>query len=212
MLTSIFQQQQEQFEKLVGILNLDVFEYFSLKNQYNTDAKKTAFRESEDFRAKYLNLEKVRADLLTVTWYLDFEPDYLDEKSISIRYDPETKSYAVSNNVSLGAYYDKPGYLQFDHLLFRCPSGMTISKRNVNYACVDVVEQTISFIIDDESEVSKIEQNRNSLRLLFIFRFTGISQLPGKESNLISSDFYLLTELQKVVVYNTLNNEIYNIY
>jgi hypothetical protein len=212
MQTSIYQQERKQFEKLIATLNLDVLDYYEIKNQYKTDIKIQAYKESDDYNSKLSQLQNRKSDLLTETWYLDFEPDYFDEKSISVRYNPDTKSFPVSNNVSFSIFYDKPGYIQFDQLLFKCPAGMTIDKRNVNYACADVVEQTISFEISNDFPKSKIEENKNDLRLLFVFNFTGATSAPGKKSNLMSTDYYLMTDLHKVIVYNSKTNEVYLTY
>jgi len=58
---------------------------------------------------------------------------------------------------------------------------MAINKRNVNYICVDVIEETISFRINDEALVLKIEENWNYLRLLFVFiSFVTLSQSHKK--------------------------------
>jgi hypothetical protein len=212
MLNSIYQQEMAQSEKILCILNLDVLGYYDLKNQYNTDSKRTNYKESEDYKIKYLELEGLRSKLINLNYFLDFEPDYYDEKSIAINYNPEARSFSVSNNVSLSSFYDESGFIQFDQILFRCPSGIVVTKKNINYACVDVIEETISFEIKNQNLVSKIEENKNFLRLLFVFSFTGTVALKANTSNLISSDYCFMTELRNVVVYNSRTNEIYSSY
>jgi len=212
MLNSIYRQEIAQSEKIVSILNLDVLSYYDLKNQYNTDSKRTIYKESEDYRIKYSELEELRSQMISLTYFLDFEPDYYDEKSIAINYNPDTRSFSVSNNVSFSSFYDENGFIQFDQILFKCPSGIAVTKKNINYACVDVIEETISFEIKNQNLVPKIEENKNFLRLLCVFSFTGTVALKADRSNLISSDYCFMTDLKSVVVYNSRTNEIYSSY
>jgi len=74
------------------------------------------------------------------------------------------------------------------------------------------VEETISFKIENESLALKIEENRIYLRLLFVFNFTGTNSFQGKKTDLTPSDYYLMTEIRKVVVYNSKTNEVYSTY
>jgi len=212
MSNSIYQQEREQLGNIISILNLDVFEYNNLKNQYNTDLKREAYMESEDYKTRYSKIKEIRDQMISGTYHLDFEPDYQAERSIGVKYDQDIRSISVSNDVSLSIFYDRPGYIQFDQLLFECPPGMTVTKRNVNYACVDVIEETISFEINNDSLVPEIEENKKYLRLVFVFSVTGTIPTQGKTSNLISSDYSIMTDLQKVVVYNSSTNEIYSVY
>jgi hypothetical protein len=212
MLNSIYQQEKEQLEDLISILNLDVFEYYDLKNLYNTSSRREEYTGSEGYQTQYSKLMVLRDELVSKAFYLDFEPDYLAERSIGVRYDRDKRSISVSNDVSLSIFSDRPGYIQFDQLLFECPQGMTVTKRNVNYACVDVIEETISFELPDEVLALKILENKNHLRLMFVFNFTGSFSTLGKTVNLTSSDFSFTTDLRKVIIYNTSTNEIYSTY
>ena len=212
MLYSIYQQELVQSEEIINILNLDVLGYYDLKNQYNTDLKRTTYKESEDYKTKHLELEKLRSQMISSTYFLDFEPDYYDEKSIAINYNADTRSFSVSNNISLSSFYNENGFIQFDRILFKCPSGMAVTRKNINYACVDVVEETISFEIKNQNMVPEIEENKNFLRLLFVFSFTGTVALKADTFSLISSDYCFMTDLKSVVVYNSRTNEVYSSY
>jgi hypothetical protein len=150
--------------------------------------------------------------MISGTYYLDFEPDYQAERSIGLINNPEGKSLSVSNDLSLSIFYNGPEFIQLDQILLKYPAGMTLKKRNVNYACVDVIEETISFEINDDAVVLKIQENKRSLKLLFVFKITGIISTQGKTSNLISSDYSITTDLHKVVAYNSDTNEIYATY
>jgi hypothetical protein len=212
MSNSIYQQDRLQLENFISVLNSDVLEYFHLKNQYNTESKRTAFLTSKDYKTKQSELAGQKSKLLSSTYYLDFEPDYQAERSIQIKYDPETKLISVSNDLSYSLFYNDPGYIQLDQFLFKCPAEMTISKKNINYLCVDVVEETISFKIDDAVLAAKIEENKYNLRLLFVFNVTGTTTVLGKTSALTSADYHIMTDLRKVIAYNSETNEIFSSY
>jgi hypothetical protein len=210
MSENIYQQDRLQLESFISILNSDVLEYYNLKNLYNTDPRREMYIESEDYKSKHSKLMELRNQMISAVYYLDFKPDLQSEKSIALKYDPDTSSFSVSNAVSLSSFYNEPEYIQFDQILFKCPAGMTIETRNTNYVCVPMIEEIITSKIDNDVLGSKIEENKNYLSLLFVFNITGIISTQGKTLNLISSDYSLITDLRKVVVYNSNTNEIYS--
>ncbi len=110
MSNSIYQQEKEQLEDLISILNLDVFEYYNLRNLYNTSSRREEYTGSEGFKTQYSKLKEIRDQLISGTYHLDFEPDYQAERSIGVKYDPDKRSISVSNDVSLSIFYDRPGY------------------------------------------------------------------------------------------------------
>jgi hypothetical protein len=212
MFNSIYKQDELQLDSLVSILNLNLLEFYKLKNLYNSDSRRKEYIESDDYKIRYLKLDSLRNRLLAKTYYLDFEPDYLAERSIGLIYNPEKKACSVSNDISLSVFCDKPGYLQFDQILFKCPEGIIVSERNVNYSCVDVIEETISFRTDNETLASEIDRKNVSLRLLFVFNITGLVSTKGKAYNLTSSDYSVITELHKVIVYDSKTNEVFAVF
>lgn len=209
---SIYQQERIQFERLINILNIDVLGFYELKNQYNTDSRRNDYQQTEDYKSKYSSLKELNSETTSQTFFLDFEPDYFAERSIGIKYNTENKSFSVSNDVSFSSFYNVPDYIQFDHILMKCPAGITVSKRNINYACVDVVEETISFEIANETLVQRIDEEKYQLRLLFVFKITGSIAMQGKTKDYISSDYFIMTELQEVIAYNSKTGEIYSTY
>ena len=204
MNNSAYQQDIPQLQKLISIFNLYVPGYPDPDNLHGQD--------SSDYINKYSELLEIKNQMITTSFCLDFEPDYYSERSLFIEYNSDSKTFSVSNEVNNDAFFNDPQCIQFDRILIKCPVGITVNKRNINYACVDMVAQTISFEISDKSLVSKIEENRNHLRLLFIFNVTGTVPLPGKTPPPGSSEYYLKTSLQKIVAYNSVNKEIYTTY
>jgi hypothetical protein len=211
MNNSYYRQDISQLKNFTSILNLDVFEYYDIKNQYDTDLKRKVYMESEDYKAQFLKLEELKSQMISTTYYLDFEPEYY-ERNNPIKYDLNTKNFSASNEIYLNSYCDKIGYIQFDQILFKCPSCININTRNLSYDCDDFIEETISFKIDDESLGLKIEENKSNLMLLFVFSFKGTIPFQRKLPDLTQTDYYLLTEVRRVIVYDSKTNEIYFIY
>lgn len=159
-----------------------------------------------------LNQNELKNAMLSTTYCLDFQPDYNGERSMAIKYDRNDKIFPISNEVYHDLFFDDPQYIQIDQFLFRCPDGIKVRKKNINYACVDMIAETILFEITDKDLASEIEKNRNDLRLLFVFKITGTTTLPGKTEVTAATDYYLMTSLQKLVVYNHATEKIYSVY
>jgi hypothetical protein len=158
---------------------------------------------------RILNSDKSR--LTSELWYLDFEPSDYQRKNL-IKYNQISGSFPVSHQINGDIYFDKAGFIQFDMILLRCPDGLIIDTKNTGSSCVGLIDETISFKIDNDSLVTKIEKNKSNLRLLFVFNFTGTSLFTGTLSDPAPASYYLLTELRKVIVYNSGNGEIYFAY
>jgi hypothetical protein len=211
MSNSFYKQDLSQLKSFISTLNSDVFEYYGIKSKFETDLKRKVYSESEDYKTKYTELERLKSKMISTIYYLDFEPDYYERNNL-IKYDKNTKTFFVSNEIYLSLFYNKTGYIQFDQILLKCLADFTVNTRNISHECDDFIEERISFKIDNESLALKIEENRTSLRLLFLFSFTGTSPLQGKIMDLTPTDYYLLTDVRKVVVYNSKTNEIYFTY
>lgn len=202
MSNSFYKQDLSQLKNFISTLNSDVFEYYDIKSKFETDLKRKVYSETEDYKTKYTELERLKSKMISTIYYLDFEPDYFERNNL-------IKTFSVSNEIYLSSFYNKTGYIQFDQILFKCPADFTVNTRNISHECDDFIEERISFKIDNESLALKIEENRTSLRLLFVFSFTGTSPFQGKILDLKSTDYYLMTDLRKVIVYNSKTNEIY---
>jgi hypothetical protein len=137
-------------------------------------------------------------------YFLDLEPDFSGERSLPFSYDQSAGTFSVSNEVGYSYYYNELGNIQLDQILFKCPVGITVSNKNINYACVDMVQETITFTVRDAIAGRDIGQNRDNVRLLFIFKFKGIVPLHETSSPVLKAgDYCLITELRKVIVYNS---------
>jgi hypothetical protein len=210
---SIFYEHDiSQYKLLRSVLKLDVFEYYSLQEQYDTDLKKKVYKASEEYKSKLVELGNKRVELKNTSYCLDFEPAYYERTDL-IKYDLNTKSFTVTNDIYLDDFFNKQSYIQFDKIVFKCPIGLTVSRRQFEAGGVYFIKQSIKFKIDDESIALKIEENRNNLRLLFVFKFVDATPFEGLDLFGNKSIVYALSNiLEKVIIYNSTTNDIYFTY
>lgn len=209
---SVYQQDRSQFNRFVSILNQDVPGFMDRMRTENISGIKSKSPDTSVAANNYPGLAELKNEMISATYYLDFVPDYLDVRSVSIKYDREARTFPITNEVQNSLFFDDPEFIQIDQFLFKCPKGISVIKKNINYSCVDMVSQTILFEVNDDALASRIEGNRDFLRLLFIFKITGTTIMPGKESVTEPTDYFFLTTLQKVIAYNSKTNEIYSAY
>lgn len=206
-----YKQDIEQFKRIRSILNVDVIEYYNLKDQYDTELKQKVYKNTEDYKLKLAELQKLKAELISTNYYLDFEPTYYERNNI-IKYDLTTKTFTVTNEINPNSNYNKPAFVQFDQIVFKCPQGFSVKQkqRQIDTEGDYTINQNISFKIDKEELAVKIEENRSNLKILFVFNYTQTSSFKNNVLGLaIYTDYYLLTKIQNVIIYNNSTGEIY---
>jgi hypothetical protein len=212
MINSFYKHDISQFKKIRSILKLDVFEYYELNEQYDSDLKKKVFKESNEYKLKRAELEKKKTELKLTSYFLDFEPTYYERNNL-IKYDMTSKTFKVDNEIYLDDFYNKPNYLQFDQIIFKCPIGITVGRKQFESGSVDFINQSIKFKIESEVLALKIEENRSNLRLLFVFKFTDALPFEGLDFfGRKTTLFALANTLEKVILYNSKTGEIYYTY
>jgi len=204
-------QDLTQLKKLINILNSDVFEYYDIKNKYETDIKKKNYMESDDYKSKYSELTELKSQLILKSFYVDFTPEYYETDNL-IKYSSDTKNFSVLNSIEGNSFYNEMGYIQLDRILIKCPTNIQTTTRNVSTNCYDYIEEKISFKIDNDSIALKIPENSGNLRLLFVFSFTGTTPFRNIIPDQESLSYYLMTSMKEVFVYNSKTNEIYFTY
>lgn len=121
-----------------------------------------------------------------------------------------SKTFKVSNEIYLDDFYNNPNYVQFDQIVFKCPTGIKINKKRFFSGGVYFINQDIIFKIEEEKLAIKIEENRMSLRLLFVFKFTDAIPFEGMFLGGGKITIYALANtLEKVILYNSGTGEIY---
>jgi hypothetical protein len=113
-----YEFDNDQYNEIVQILSLDVFDYYNLEKQYDTDLKKKVFKESSDYKSLFNELQLKKNNLLSKPSYLDFKPSFADRTS-DIKYDIKNKTFTITNILSRGMYKKDYKYIQLDDLLIR---------------------------------------------------------------------------------------------
>ncbi len=207
-----FRQEADQYKFFINVMTLDLFKYYDLQNQYDSDLKKKVYSNTEDYKSKLSELQKKRNELKNTSFYLDFEPEYYERNRL-IKYDLNNKTFTVTNEVYQHDFYNKPAFIQFDSFVFKCPIGFSVTRSQYQAGGVDFIKQSISFKIEDESQALKIEENKMNLRLLFVFRLTEATPYSGLDIFGNKSTLYAFSNaLEKIILYNSNTNEIYQTY
>ena len=69
----------KDYEKISNIFTLDVFGYFNLYNQYDTDLKQKVYKQSKEYNEQLADLKNIKEKQKTISYYLDFVPVYKDK-------------------------------------------------------------------------------------------------------------------------------------
>jgi len=204
-----YKQDFDQYKEIRSALILNVFDYYSLHQIYDSDLKKKIFKESYEYKQKLSEIQKAKTEIINSTYYLDFEPEYYERKETT-KYDISTKRFSYTNEFYSTEKYNQLGFIQIDKILFKCPSGFYVKQIKNEHGGVDYIKETLSFRIENESMALKIEENSMNIKLLFLFSFTQALAFTNLDYfGIPNKDYYLMTKLKKVIVYNSSTNEIY---
>lgn len=206
-----YQQDLSQLKNLMSILNSDVFEYYDIKNLYETDLKRKEYTESDDYKLKYSKLTELKSQLILKSFYLDFAPEYFETDNLIIN-SSDTKNFFVFNAIEGNSFYNETGYIQLDRILIKCPANIQTTTRNVSTNCYDYIEEKILYKINNDSLALKIRENSGNLRLLFVFSFTGTTPFRNIIPDQESYSYHLRTTIKEVLIYNSKTDEIYYTY
>ena len=191
-----------------SILNLDVFNYYQIRDNYDTELKQKVYKETQDYKDKLSELKIIKNDLLSDSYYLDFKPSFYFEEG---KYNIELKSFTFISVGYQSDFIKRANYLQFDKLLLQIPIGINVKFVPFDHGNgVYFFKQLLSFKIENQDLALNIENCRKDIRILFIFNFTQI--YPFINNNILGmsyKDYYYMTNLQKIILYNSKTDEIY---
>ena len=207
--TQEFEQDQNQEKNLLSILNLDVISYFDLSEQYNTALQKEVFKKTNDYKEKEQELKKIKQDLLAKQHYIDFEMTYYEQHNLE--YNTTTRSIDFDVDITLAQFYNQ-NYIQLGSIVFTKPQDVIIKNRQFEAGGLDQVRQTIGLVVSDMDKALRIENNREHLRVLFLFHFIGVKPFKNNVIGFQFLDYFMMTKLDKIVLYNIGDGEIYKIY
>lgn len=207
-----YEQDNDQFREIKNILNLNVFGYYNIGEEYNTELKRKVYKNSEEYKGKLSELQDKKKELKNTLYYLDFEPAYYERNNL-IKYNLSSKYFAVTNQVYADEFYNKPSCVQFDQIVFKCPNGTTVDRSLIRPTSVEFIEQRFKFKIVDEALALRIEEDRSKLKLLFVFKFTEAVPYLGLDVFGRETTMYaLLNTPVKVMAYNSETDEVYYTY
>ena len=203
-----YRMDESQEQEISGILASNVFWYYNLSS-YDSDLKRKVFSESEEYKSKLTELNQIKSDLLKQDYYLELE--IADYEKRSFKYDLNSKTFSFTISSYQSAFYND-SYLQFDNICFRTPTGIFLKNSKFHSGQVDVVKQFISINVADERIALKIEENVDDMRILFLFKFSSAKEFinyPFGPGGYGTREYYLLTNLNKAIVYNSRTGEVY---
>jgi hypothetical protein len=208
MSLSRYEQSKKQLDSLTSILTLNVFKYYGLEEQYDSDLKKKVFKESVDFKEKQNLLIKRQQSLIANYYYLDFEPDYYERNNL-LKYDLTTKSFSLTNEI----YFEeknKLGYLQFDKMVFSKVSGISVNYHDYSTGGVDFSKGRINFKIADENVALKIEENKSNLKIMYVFNIVNTTEFTNTLLNAWTFKDHLINcKMKYALLYHSQTNEIF---
>jgi len=201
----IMDRMQER--ELSSLLASNVFWYYNLTG-LDSDLKKKVFTETDEYKSKLAELNQIKSEVLKRDYYLDFE--IADYEKKSFKYNLSTNTFPFTISSSLSAFYND-SFLQFDNICFRKPLGLLLKNSKFRSGQIDVVKQYIDIKVTDEKIALKIEENVNDVKILFLFKFVSAKEFINSPfvSGYGTREYHLLTNLNKVIVYNSQNGEVY---
>jgi hypothetical protein len=226
-----YKQDRNQSTELASILGLDVFQYYKLY-QYSTDLKRQVYSKTTEFQDSLNSLKKIKQSLLSRYYYLDYAPNFSawdNERTYDqLNYNLATHTFEFLINCkpfeAIGGegIYDRTN-LQFDHISMPLPQGFSVIYKRLPLGSIHFTREYVKFIVANESVALKIEDNKANVRILFLFKFTstkasaardyGLASNPNPQVELFDyTDHWLLTKLDKAIVYNAATGEVYKEY
>jgi len=201
----IMDERQER--EISSVLASNVFWYYNLTS-YDSELKRKVFTATDEYKSKLAELNQIKFDLLKRDHYLDLE--IADYEKRTFKYDLRAKTFSFTISSYLSVFYND-SFLQFDNICFRKPTDILLKNSKFHSGQVDVVKQFIAIRVPEETIALKIEENVDDVRILFLFKFVSAKEFINYPfgSGYGTREYYLLTNLNKAIVYNLRTGEIY---
>jgi hypothetical protein len=189
--------------EIVAALNLDVFDYFQIESEYDTDLKKKVYMETEDFKGKYEELKKVKKETESTFYYLQINPLFKGHIYHKGEYSLKDKGFFIRTCWSDD--YDFLHKIDDNYIYFTTfPSKI---KSETNYG--EIVKWEEFFVPMTEENAIKIENEPSSFSYVIIFKINGIQKV--KWANEFSDGTIILPRADKLRLL-IIENETQDIY
>lgn len=204
----------EMPNNIYSIYKLDVFSYYNLQYEYDTELKKKVFTKTAEYQSKLNELKQIKQELLSAQLYttLPLHIDYFSYFSPQIPdYDLNKKGF----NIYIGSNQGR------GTLMARAPKSInniyfpSLPTRNSPYPEMGagVFEEFLFLHISEENGLA-VENNRTNVRIFFVFRIDSAETVKFKylceTYGWYDMELKLLTAKSvRVIAANTQNGDVY---
>jgi len=204
--------------------NLNVFDYFTLNEKYDSDLKKEFFKKTTEYTTLLDSLKKIKSDFINSIYY---EKDFknpggesfltksinLRQQGYQVKYDIQKKGFFISIGIVLPYTCSRnfcPKIL--NDIEFK---QLTITKKYNLLEGKNCYTQYL-FLPMDESTALEVENNRNQIEILRVFNITGVYIATFSDPDFIADNFGKIGKVQvvkggsmRLLIYNKETEQIY---
>ncbi|MDY0144145.1 MAG: hypothetical protein RBR97_19870 [Bacteroidales bacterium] len=191
--------QNIDFNELTYIVQADVFGHFGLYSVYDSELKRKAFKQTEDYSKKFNELKSIQDYVLGTNFMMPIK------KGCFYKYDLEKKAFKFRVSTLDGFFYSK-NYLQYDELCLKKPINFKFEEGVIFGGSNYFVEQNYFVPLSSETLALEIEENCDYVSLAYIVKLVDVQSAVNAFG--FTSDF-ITASVKQVVFYNTSNNKIY---
>lgn len=156
--------KEADYLNLKSIYCLDVYDYFNLDDEYNTELKKKVFEKSQAYKDKLKSLKKLKHEMMT-NYYM-FSAGEIDN------YDIKRKGFKLSLGTNLAGVRQGPSKSPVEGFYF--PS-LPTKKKGIR-GLPGVYGESLLLPTDEENGMD-IENNKESIRIYFIFKLNDMRSI-----------------------------------
>lgn len=194
------------YNRMVQILKKDVVEYFNLLKKYNSNLKKSVFQKTEEYNNYLKELNVIRSQILNSYFYFII---YIGKNN----YNLENKSFEIETSVYKDWFYNS-SYLQFQDFCILKPNYFNFKDYIHNSESKYLTQRILAKVLDEKLAL-KIDENCENTRLMLVFKLYDVFSrrlfVPKVGMNLII-DNIRTNQVEKALIYNSANYEIYKLY
>lgn len=180
-------------EKLVSAILLDVFKYYDLESTYSSDLKKSAYKETQDYKEKLRVLNLLKSKYISHTIYLELNKNV---------------------NFSIGDYDLKKGgfnvYLDDDYIGYGNDKERLFGHREPYYLFTQLPVKRLSFFFPVNKKKALEIENSIAGDVKFIFLFKPVSVVKIKSKRYFNyMETFIITDSVEVVILNSATSSLY---
>lgn len=188
--------------QLKWIINLDVVSYYKLGGKYNTDLKKEAFKETDEYKGLVNSLQEEKTRVKNMSFF------YIQK--LRNTYDLDKGGFLYSVELYEGGYYSFPGFINHGTVCIEYATKRFAKNK------IEVIKrwggsdyfynQRVILPVKDKQIALKIEDAAyKDVAVLFKFKLDSV-----KEQRMPLSDkTFILTKTEGIYIVNTRTGEVF---